>query len=68
MADACDAMIAPDADGTDGLSVAAQPYLELASMTLAQAICDELEKGILTDEQLRLFLAGGPSRLLKKPA
>lgn len=53
-------LIAPDATSVDGLSALARASLRLALDHLASVIAMELDRGPMTDANLRLLLEGGP--------
>lgn len=60
LADAMDLLLAPDRESADGLSAVARASLHLALASLVDTVVSELDAGPMTDQQLRLLLAGGP--------
>lgn len=60
IADTLESLLAPDPNSEDGLSPIAGASLCLAFASLADVISEELEAAPLTDERLRMLLAGGP--------
>jgi hypothetical protein len=60
LADAMEFILAPDPQSADGLSTIARASLGLALAALVDAVVKDLEAEPLTDERLRLLLAGGP--------
>lgn len=59
LADAMEFLLAPDQKSPDGLSTIARASLRLALASLVDVVVTELDAGPLTDERLRLLLAGG---------
>lgn len=60
LADAMEFILAPDPKSPDGLSTIARASLGLALAALVDVVVKDLNAGPLTDERLRLLLAGGP--------
>jgi len=60
LADAMEFLLAPDQKSADGLSTIARVSLRLALASLVDVVVNELDAAPLTDERLRLLLAGGP--------
>ena len=60
LADAMEFLLAPDQKSADGLSTIARASLRLALASLVDVVVTELDAAPLTDERLRLLLAGGP--------
>lgn len=60
LADVMESLLAPDSKSPDGLSQIARTSLGLGLAALADAVVKEVAAAPLTDERLRLLLAGGP--------
>jgi hypothetical protein len=60
LADAMEHLLTPDPKSLDGLSTIARVSLQIAFVSLSDVVAKELETGPLTNERLRLLLAGDP--------